>query len=138
MDKHQSGPSFRGQFLVYHLPVILYAAVVLSLSSIPDLKGPSVRHIVLDKPAHFLEYALFGFLTFRSFSNMTSRITNNLAGLLSVLSLSLFALLDEYYQSFVPGRNYDTADLVTDILGAFLVISFLWLRKRKTGFPEAS
>jgi VanZ family protein len=45
--------------------------------------------------------------------------------------LSVFALLDEFHQKFVPGRHADLADLLTDLIGAFLVISFLWLRGRR-------
>lgn len=118
-------------FLVYHLPTILYAGLVVALSSIPYLKSPSLKFFTFDKVAHFLEYSVFAFLTFRSFSHLSGRINANRAFLLSILFLSLFALVDEFHQSFVPGRHADVADLLTDLLGAFLVISFLWLRRHR-------
>ena len=120
-------------FLVYQLPTILYAGLVIGLSSIPYLKSPSLKFFTFDKVAHFLEYSIFAFLTFRSFSHLSARINVNRAFLLSLLFLSIFALLDEYHQSFVPGRHADIADLGTDILGAFLVISYMWLRRRRLG-----
>jgi VanZ family protein len=127
----KSGISGLRRFLTYHLPAILYAGLVVGLSSIPYLKGPSLKFIAFDKLAHFLEYSIFAFLTFRSFSHLTMRITSNRAFLLSILFLSVFALLDEFHQSFVPGRHADVADLGTDIAGAFLVIAFMWIRRRR-------
>jgi VanZ family protein len=54
----------------------------------------------------------------------------------------LFAVLDEYYQSFVPGRTMAAGDLLMDICGAFLVATYWWLRRRRksleTGTMEVS
>jgi VanZ family protein len=121
------------KFLTYHLPLIVYAAMVLTLSSIPNLTGPKLRLVAFDKLAHFVEYAIFAFLAFRSFSRISPGIKTNFALLLSLLFLSLFALLDEIYQSFVPGRHMDPMDFLTDMFGAFLVLIFLWLRRRRLG-----
>lgn len=131
MSNTGNAPKGLRWFLVYHLPTILYAGLIIGLSSIPYLKSPSLKFFTFDKVAHFLEYSIFAFLTFRSFSNLSVKINVNRAYLLSLLFLSLFALLDEFHQSFVPGRHADVADLLTDFLGAFLVISFLWLRGRR-------
>lgn len=119
-------------FLRYHLPVILYAAAVLSVSSIANLSTPQVRLIALDKLAHFLEYAVFAYIAFRSFSHLGRRISLNTSYLLTMLFVSLFAVGDEYYQSFVPGRVMDGYDLLMDIVGALLVATFFWLRRRRT------
>jgi VanZ family protein len=117
--------------LIYHVPVILYAGAVIAVSSIPNLKTPSVKFFAVDKLAHFIEYAIFGFLTFRSFSHFKEGIRANLALLLSILFLSVFAMMDEYHQQFIPGRQADVADVATDLLGAVLVIVFMWLRHRR-------
>jgi len=115
-------------FLVYHLPAVAYATAIILMSSIPNLKAPEFRFLLFDKLAHFVEYAVFAFLTFRSFSHINHRITRSRAFLLSALFLSLFALLDELHQYFVPGRYSDVYDLIGDILGALVVLAYLWMR----------
>jgi VanZ family protein len=136
MVSPQTTSGFWKNMLIYHVPVILYACIVIAVSSIPNLKTPSVRFFAVDKLAHFVEYAIFGFLTFRSFSHLKGGIRVNLALLLSILFLSAFAVIDEYHQQFIPGRQADIADVATDLLGAVLVIVFLWLRHRRKGSPE--
>jgi VanZ family protein len=115
-------------FLVYHLPAVAYATAIILMSSIPDLKAPEFRFLLFDKLAHFVEYAVFAFLTFRSFSHINQTITRGWAFLLSALFLSLFAFLDELHQYFVPGRYSDVYDLIGDILGALVVLAYLWMR----------
>lgn len=98
------------------------------MSSIPDLKAPELRFLFVDKLAHLVEYAIFALLIFRSFSRVSRRITRRRAFFLSALFLSLFAFLDELYQHFIPGRNSDVYDLAGDILGALVVLAYLWIR----------
>ncbi|MCB2230546.1 VanZ family protein [bacterium] len=125
-------PSTTGaRFLWYHLPVLLYAGLIIAASSLPNLKTPKVDFVALDKLIHFVEYSLFAWITFRSFSHIGRPISLTVAYLLSVLFVSLFAMADEYYQSFVPGRVMDVNDLVMDIGGAILVATFFWLRARR-------
>ena len=118
-------------FTVYHLPVIVYAVVVLSISSIPYLKTPKVRIIAFDKLVHFLEYAIFAALTFRSFSRISVSISTDRAFLLSALFIVVFAFLDEMHQYIIPGRDSDPLDFVTDVVGAFLVLVYLWLVRKR-------
>ena len=82
----------------------------------------------MDKVAHFMEYALFAFLAFRSASHLTSTMKGSTAAFLSLGFLIVFAMLDEYYQQFVPGREPDTLDIISDIAGALLVMAILWFR----------
>ncbi|MGC8876262.1 VanZ family protein [Thermus sp.] len=63
-----------------------------------------------DKLAHFLAYALLGALWRRGLSRFA------LAFLLS----ALYGVVDEWHQSFVPGREAFGLDLVADFLGAYL------------------
>jgi len=131
MENRPTASTVGRRFLWYHFPLILYAILVIGVSSVRNLRGPHVDFIALDKLAHFVEYALFALLTWRSFSNLSSRLSANTALLLSLLFLAVFALIDEYFQSFIPGRHADAADWATDILGAFLVLALLWIRRRR-------
>jgi VanZ family protein len=117
-------------FLIYHLPVLLYAGAVLAVSSIPNLKSPHLRFLAFDKAAHLVEYAIFAFLALRSARNLTRDISLNRAALVSVLFLACFALLDETYQYFVPGRRMDPLDILVDFVGSFAVVAALWIRAK--------
>lgn len=120
------------RFVRYHLPVILYGVLVISLSLIPNLTTPKLRVIQTDKIAHFIEYALFAFLILRSFSNLGAKVSPRRAFWLSLAFLILFALADENVQRFTPGRDPNIADYAFDLAGGVLVLGlkYFWLRRQ--------
>lgn len=109
------GPRGRALFLFYWLPVLAYAALILLLSSLPGDTIPATFPFV-DKVAHMLEYSLFGLLTGRAI-----RFTWQGGGrvVMSLAAVGIGAgmgLLDEFYQSTVPGRTSDPLDWLVDVL----------------------
>jgi VanZ family protein len=118
-------------FLVYHLPALLYAGLIIAASSIPNLKTPKLVDFQLDKAIHFIEYALFAFLTYRSAVHISSKVTQNRALILSSIFVLGFAILDEFYQKYVPGRDSGIGDLSMDLIGAALVLILLWIREKR-------
>jgi len=138
MTDSATPPTALKRFLWYHLPALAYAGAIIAISTIPNLRTPEVTGVALDKLAHFIEYAVFAFLAFRAFAHLTPTIRVNSAYLLTILFVSLFALLDEYVQSFIPGRTMDGFDLAMDLLGACLVATFFWLRRRRLQARPAS
>jgi VanZ family protein len=122
------GPSRIWIFVAYHLPFLLFAAAILTVSRIPYLKSPNLRFLAFDKLAHFSEYAVFAFLTFRSFSHIGKRLRPTMTVLVAILFIAGFAAFDEYSQRFVPGRVSDPTDFTTDLAGAVLVVLFFGLR----------
>ncbi len=120
------------KFLKYHLPAILYGLLIIILSSIAHFHTPRLRFIGVDKIIHFLEYAIFAVLVYRSFSNISDRLSDRSVFLLSILFLSLFAALDETYQKFIPGRQPDLTDAISDISGSILILILLWLWRRRS------
>jgi len=128
MGNALSGNDTLNRFVTYHLPAILYAALIIAVSSIPDLKTPKIIDFQFDKVIHFLEYALLAFLAYRSFTHLGVNITRNTAFLLSALFVGGFAVIDEIYQRTVPGRDSAIGDLSMDLAGAALVLILLWHR----------
>ena len=118
-------------FFYYHLPMILYAGVIIAISSIPDLHPPKIRMIAFDKAAHFVEYALFAFLTFRSFSNWAWMNRMGRGCIFAALFLTMFAVFDESYQYLIPGRFASAYDVLADLGGALLVLAFFEVRRRR-------
>ena len=47
------------------------------------------------------------------------------------LLVALFGLLDEYHQSFVPGRNPALGDALADLAGGLLGALFMYLLARR-------
>lgn len=118
-------------FLIYHLPAILYGGLIIYVSSIPNLNRPDFSLFKYDKLIHLIEYAVFAFLIYRSFLQLFPHRKFNYVAYFSLLFLSIFALFDEFFQSRIPGRESDIFDVFSDILGGFLLIIFLHLRYKK-------
>jgi VanZ family protein len=121
------------RFLYYHLPMILCGGAILAVSSVPNLRAPQVKEIAFDKIAHFVEYAIFAFLTFRSFSNWPWIMRRGRGWLFAALFLIVFAVFDEVYQHLIPGRLASAYDVLADLCGALLVLAFFELRRRRLG-----
>ncbi len=119
------------KFLFYHLPAIAYGAAIILLSSISSLKLPELGILRADKLLHFLEYAIFAILIFRSFSELLRKYKMRYVMIFSFFFLLLFAALDEFYQRYIPGRHSDLSDLLIDILGASLILCLLWLLRHR-------
>lgn len=94
-------------------PPLAWAAVVLTLSSIPSSGLPSVDEG--DKLAHFAMYALLGWLTVRAaWGGDSSWGTVALV----IAALAVFGAVDEWHQRFIPGRSPERGDWVANVLGA--------------------
>ena len=86
-----------------------------------------------DKLAHFSEYALLGFLAMRCFRHYVKR--TDLLFLISLGFCSLYGVLDEIHQYFVPGRTSDILDWLADTVGSGVSISvmtLIQLRKKQS------
>lgn len=121
----------RPWFDAWFIPALLYA-IILAGSSVPGQEIPKVFKLTPDKLIHFVEYFVVSFffarfLVSRSWSSQRVFFTTFVAGMLA-------AALDEYYQSFTPGRTPDVRDWLIDIAGVAagaVVLLLLW-RKRST------
>jgi len=104
--------------LKYFVPIIIWAAVITIVSSIPDLSAARVIGLTFtDKLAHVTEYFIFGAAL--AFSFHRSGVIRRFF-LATVLISILFGALDEFHQFFVPGRSSDPYDLMADTIGAII------------------
>jgi len=117
-------------FLKYHFPALLYASIIIILSSIPKLTLPTLRYFAFDKVAHFFEYAIFAILTFRSFSHIHIKIKNDVVFWYSAVFIGMFAIFDEYFIQSLSRRTSSINDLFFDYGGALVVLLILWFRKK--------
>ncbi len=96
-------------------PALLLMAVIFTLSSIPSKEMPDlgIYDFVLKKLGHATGYALLSLAYIRGLGRGVSR-----PFLLAWLMVVLFAMTDEFHQSFVPGRGSTILDVGIDSIGA--------------------
>ena len=90
------------------LPVVVWAAVIFALSSIPSLStGLGGWDTVLRKGAHLTEYAILGALLLRALGRAAPALAGG----------ALYAASDELHQHFVQGRHASPLDVLLDTAG---------------------
>jgi len=114
------------------LPVVLWAAFIFYLSSISDLRSafPDTWDFVFRKIAHVTEYAILAALVLRALkAHKVKR-----AFLLTLIIIIVYAISDEFHQSFVPGRVGSWEDVVIDVMGGFIAIFTIskWFESKKS------
>jgi VanZ family protein len=145
-----------GRLCKYWLPLILWMAVIFSASTrlgapantsaffrplmhwlFPGMSERKIEeiHYFVRKTAHFVEYAVLGFLAWRAvhldpaFSSFSVRRHYWFA----ILFCMLYASTDEFHQSFVPTRQPAVQDVLLDTCGAgFGLLATLGVRKPRT------
>jgi len=120
------------RFLANYGPLILYAALIFGVSSIPKLPTPDIGITFIDKIAHFLEYAVFIILALRAFVQPPIAAKGYRLYLIGMLAALVYAVADEYHQSYVPGRTADWYDVVADSLGIWCgAMGYMLMGRRK-------
>jgi VanZ family protein len=134
------------------LPVLLWAAVIFIFSTdlfsgsntggvfgvvmhfiFPDITFEALNraHFLLRKLGHFSAYFIFAVLLMRALRQENAgRIeTRHLA--ISFAVATIYAISDEFHQSFVPSRGADIVDVLIDMSGAIAGISWSHRRNRR-------
>ena len=89
----------------------------------------AVVNVITRKIAHFTEYAILGFLAARAFRTSPHPAINRRWFLICIALVAVYALLDEYHQSFVPSRTASIHDSLIDMAGGLTVLIFIRFRK---------
>ncbi len=124
---NQQGAQRHSTWLIFLPALALIVAIfLLSHQQKPPTIGndPELSSIA----GHLVAFGLLGgalYLAFRSISG-----TRRIAALLAVALATGYGVVDEFHQSFVPGRHTDPWDLLTDLVGAAIVVATLVLATR--------
>jgi VanZ family protein len=81
-----------------------------------------LMHFLSRKLAHFVEYAILGFLSVRAFSGSPTTSIRTRWFAISAGLIVLYALIDEYRQSFVPSRTASFFDSLIDMSGGMTAL----------------
>ena len=116
--------------LLKKLPALLVALVIWLLSAQSTLPLPDLGLTFTDKIAHFIAYAVLAFACAFWLPRAAWTASAWRAALLVVLVTALYGLLDEFHQSFVPGRDTSLFDWLADLAGACIGVSLFALVSR--------
>lgn len=89
-------------------------------------------HFFIRKAAHFTEYALLALLLFRAFRAGATTRWHSRWAFYSLLMVVIYALTDEWHQSFTRYRGGSIYDSLIDIAGGTTALWWLWWRSRRS------
>ena len=139
------------RWLKYWWPAILWAVVIFTFSTgtftsentsrviIPALRWMfphamaetlALIHHVVRKSGHFVEYFIFSLLLLHAL-RAGRRDFGMRWALIVILIVAVYAALDEFHQSFVPGRGPAVSDVLLDTTGGaaaqlLVALAVLW------------
>ncbi len=136
-------------FVRYWTPVILWLAFIFWMSTgtfssenssqviepvlrflAPEISSQAVEsiHGMIRKAGHVTEYFILGLLLFRAFRGPSDTPWKWTWASFAVIGAVLWALSDEYHQSFVPTRTGSLTDVGFDAAGGILaqLATALW------------
>ncbi len=117
--------------MIFRWVFVLWAILIISVSSIPHLSVPKVAiGFRLDYLVHFGMYFVLGFFLVlwrtdkkRFFSLNQNRVFISLC--------YLFAIVDETHQLWISGRTFAWQDMLSNMLGLTIALGFVpYLYKR--------
>ena len=87
-------------------------------------------HFLIRNAAHCTEYAIFSLLLFHSFDPRYPPYWSTRSALAAFAAAGFFSLMDEYHQSFVPGRTASLRDCAIDTIAALAALLLLYAAHR--------
>jgi VanZ family protein len=140
----QRSPRLLRSPVIRLVPVVLWFGVIFYQSSRSQLPfPPGFSDQLVSMAGHFTEYAILSTLLWWGLGAI---LADQRKRVLVVLGVALlYAISDEWHQSFVPGRTPDVWDVVVDMIGATAgIVIARWVlgrmasRKETSGRPMSS
>ena len=123
------------QWLRMLVPVLAMAMLWRLSSREPSLQPESTAHVLLHNSMHVVAYGCLAASLWLAFAREPIAAVHALRSRGAWLVASLYGVVDELHQSYVPGRVCSLADLASDAIGAALGVVLL---RRITGMaPNA-
>lgn len=91
-------------------------------------QNTELLHTMIRKFAHMLNYFCMGLISFNAFrQTYYGNLQRTLLG--AFLMTAAFAGIDEFYQTFIPGRSGQLKDVLIDSLGTAIGLFMIWSTK---------
>ena len=88
-------------------------------------------HGLIRKAGHFVEYAILALLFARAFRTSSRDFLRNHWFAVSLTFIALYALTDEFHQSFVSSRTASIYDCLIDTAGGLVALTLTHVRSRR-------
>ncbi len=147
--------TFTRNFIRYWVPVAIWMSFIFWMSTdtfssqntasvlepvlrffVPRVspQGIDLAHVVIRKAGHITEYFVLSLLLFRAFRGNSPVSWNWRWSFSALVVVVLWAVLDEFHQSFVPERTASKIDVAIDTAGGSLaqLVTMLGHRLRKS------
>jgi len=122
-----------------HLPLIIYWLILFTLTSLPA--SMAIVTEIGDKISHFGAYGLLSvFLYLTMYFQDKFPLLKKYPGIFTILIASIYGLLDEIHQIYVPGRFAEVLDWLADFSGsvaAVLITRYLLEYLKRTEFEKS-
>ena len=106
-------------------PVVAVAVFIFYLSSVPHLRLVEAWwDFPLRKAGHMAIFGLLARLLARALTGSTLWPWKRIFAI-SLIATTLYAITDEYHQSFTPGRGPSAGDVIIDTVGAWLALGII-------------
>ncbi len=104
-----------------NIPLVIYWLILFILTTLPGNEAISIG--VNDKIEHFGAYGLLsGILYLNLFFQKKFTLLNKFPATFTLLVASIYGMVDELHQIFVPGRTADVRDWLADFIGSLLAV----------------
>ena len=111
---------------IIYIPLIIYWVVLLIATTLPGKDVPDIG--VSDKIEHFSAYAVLTvFICLTYMFQKKIKLFSVHPFIFSVLTVMLYAAIDEFHQIYIPGRTCDIRDWTADLIGALAGITFVMI-----------
>lgn len=112
-------------FIFYYLPAIVWMTIIFYMSSLPHfaIAGNTLFDFVIFKTLHMIEYGLLYFLLFRAFTKI--KVSRSKKTFYPLIISFIYAILDEFHQTFVPTREGKLRDIIIDVAGIWIVFIYV-------------
>ncbi|MBU0706790.1 VanZ family protein [Patescibacteria group bacterium] len=119
------------RIVLYWLPPLVWAAVIFGISSISNLQIEEIKSwdMVLRKIAHMLEYAVLVVLFIRL--GVDKQKADWKIYLISLIGVLLYAITDEWHQTYVLRRFGSITDVLIDTSGGIMGAVFYYKFTKK-------
>jgi VanZ family protein len=114
------------KFFRYWGPVILYMGMIWYLSSFSFPPQPSAIVGMSDTLKHTAEFFILALLVYRAvFFTVNVRYSY----IITIIFTTVYGIIDEIHQGFIPGRIASLTDVFFDALGGLLIMSVKIVKK---------
>ena len=126
------------RFLCRWGPALGLMIVIFIMSSQPksDVPDFGVWDLPVKKGSHMIGYALLGVAMLRGVRGDALLARRHYVW--ALVLTALYAMTDEYHQTFVPGRGGNVWDVGVDALGATISLSLRWRQALRLQRPLAT